>query len=64
MKDFIQFLKGYKKSIAAFVTAIIGWVQIVVGSADNPITANEWILLAIGLAGTFGVYQFANEPQR
>lgn len=62
MKDIFTFLKGYKKSIAAFVTTVIGWSQLVVGSVEKPITANEWILLAIGVAGTFGVYQLANEP--
>lgn len=64
MKKFLNELKAYKKSIAAFVTTVIGWSQLVVGSVEPDITANEWILLAIGLAGTFGVYQLANEPQR
>lgn len=55
-------LKAYKKSITAFVTVVIGWLQLVVGSVEGPISANEWILLVIGLAGTFGVYQLVNEP--
>lgn len=57
-------IKGYKKSIAAVVGAVISWAQLVVGSSQSNITAPEWIVLAIGLATAFGVYQLANEPQR
>ncbi len=63
MKHFFDtWVKPYKKSITAFVTTIIGWSQLVVGSAEQPITAHEWILLAIGVAGILGVYQLRNEP--
>ncbi len=55
-------LKGYKKTIAAVVGAVISWSQLVIGSSDTAITANEWLVLAIGLATAFGVYQLANEP--
>lgn len=64
MRNILNEMKAYKKSIAAFVTAVIGWGQLVVGSVETNITANEWLLLAIGLAGTFGVYQLRNQPQR
>jgi len=60
MKDFIRFLKGYKKSITAIIGALISWAQLVVGSSQNDITAPEWIVLAIGLATAFGVYQLKN----
>jgi hypothetical protein len=55
-------LKGYKKTIAAVTGAIISWAQLVVGSSQIDITAPEWIVLAIGLATAFGVYQVSNEP--
>lgn len=55
-------LKGYKKSIAAVVGALISWSQLVVFSAEANITAPEWIALSIGLATAFGVYQVSNEP--
>lgn len=55
-------LKGYKKSIAAVAGAIISWAQLVVGSSQVDITAPEWIVLSIGLATAFGVYQVSNEP--
>jgi hypothetical protein len=58
----MQKLKGYKKTIAAITGAIISWAQLVVGSSQTNITAPEWIVLGIGLATAFGVYQVTNEP--
>jgi hypothetical protein len=58
----MQKLKGYKKTIAATVGALISWAQLVVGSKEANITAPEWIALAIGLATATGVWYVTNEP--
>jgi len=54
--------KAYNKVITAVVGALIGWSQLVVGSSEVAITANEWTVLAVGLATALGVYSVTNSP--
>lgn len=56
-------LSRYRKTIAAVVTALIGWATAVVNSAPAAVTAPEWIFLATGLAAALGVFAIPNEDQ-
>ena len=63
MRNLIDTLKGYKKTIAALFTALMVFAGAVIISKESPITAAEWYTLAGGLGGALGVYQLANEPK-
>lgn len=54
-------LSPYRKTIAAVITALIGWAAAVVTSPAEAITAAEWIFGATGLAVALGVYVTPNE---
>lgn len=49
-------LAGHSKSIAALVTALIGWGFVVISSKASHITASEWMGLAVVVATALGVY--------
>lgn len=51
---------AHRKSITAFVGAIIGWVSVVLTSTPDAITGAEWLGLGIGLATAAGVYGAKN----
>lgn len=53
-------LNKLAKSITALVTGVIGWGLVVVASDPQPITASEWMQLAIAVAIGFGVYAVPN----
>ena len=55
-------IKAYNKVVTAVVGALIGWSQLVVGSSEAVITANEWTVLGVGLATALGVYSVTNAP--
>lgn len=55
-------IKPYWKTVVACIGALVGWGQLVVASEPAEITANEWMLLAIGLATAAGVYGVKNQP--
>lgn len=57
-------LPAYRKTIAAVVTGLIGWVTVVVTSEASNVTAAEWIMLATVLATAFGVFQVPNEEPK
>jgi hypothetical protein len=52
----------YSKTIAAIVTAVLGWVAAVVVSAPEAVTSAEWLTLAVAVATALGVYAVRNEP--
>ena len=49
-----------QKTVAAVVTGVIGWGFGVVASDPAPITATEWMFLAVAGATALGVYGVAN----
>lgn len=53
-------LGKYGKTITALVVGGIGWATLVVHSAPNAITADEWIQGVTALAVALGVYSVAN----
>lgn len=53
-------MNRYQKSIAAVVTGVIGWAGVVVASPVKPITAAEWLSLAVALAVALNVYAVPN----
>lgn len=55
-------LASYSKSIAALVTASLGWAAVVISSPSAAITAPEWLALGVGLATALGVYTVPNIP--
>lgn len=48
-------LARMRKALAAPIGAVLGWALLVVNSPSGPITAHEWVALAIGVAGAFGI---------
>lgn len=50
----------YNKTITALVAGAIGWATLVVHSASNKITADEWIQGGTALAIALGVYAVGN----
>ena len=60
MTSLIATLKGAKKSVAAFIGGTIGWGYMVVASDQAPISAQEWLGLAVIAATSFGVYRITN----
>ena len=57
------FLAPYAKAVAALVTPLIGWGMVVVASASGPVTASEWLGLAVAGATGFGVYAVPNKER-
>jgi hypothetical protein len=55
-------LAPYRKTIAAVVTGVLGWVAVVITSNATHITASEWLLLGTNAATALGVFGVANEP--
>lgn len=55
-------LKPYAKTIAAVVTAALGWSAVVIASEPAAIAASEWQLGGVMLAGALGVYLIPNTP--
>jgi hypothetical protein len=53
----------WSKTIAAIVSAIIGWFVLVVASPSAAITSTEWATLLMGLTTAFGVYSVSNAPK-
>ena len=56
-------LAKYRKTISALITGLIGWGFIVVASKEAPISASEWLALAVAVATATGVYLVPNKPQ-
>jgi hypothetical protein len=54
-------LSKYRKTIAAALAAILGWVGAVIVSKSGPVTAAEWYQGAVSLAGVFGVCVVSND---
>lgn len=54
-------MSRYRKTIAAVVTALIGWAAAVVASDPAAITAGEWIFGATAVATALGVYLAPND---
>lgn len=54
------FFTKYRKAITALVTGNIGWAAVVIASSSGPITASEWLALAVVEATALGVYAVAN----
>ena len=50
-----------RKALVPLVTGLIGWATVVVDSAQQSITAPEWIALSIIGASGLGVYAVPNE---
>ncbi len=50
----------YSKTITALVGGALAWSLVVLDSAPNAITGNEWWLGAVELATALGVYTVAN----
>lgn len=53
-------MRPYAKTITAVCTGLIGWGMVVTSSAPAPVTASEWLGLAVALATAAGVFQVAN----
>lgn len=53
-------LAPYRKTIAAVLTGVIGWMTAVVVSPAEAISAGEWVMGATALATALGVYQVEN----
>lgn len=58
----MNFLNPYRKTVAAVVIGLLGWVGVVVTSPQAAISAPEWLGLGTTLAAALGVYTFSNEP--
>lgn len=52
----------YQKAITALVSGGIGWGAVVISSPSGPITASEWLGLAVVVAVALGVYAVPNTP--
>lgn len=52
-----------QKSVTALTTGVIGWGFVVVASPSAPITASEWLGLAVVAATAAGVYAVPNDPK-
>ncbi len=54
----------YQKTIAAFVTGILGWFGAVIAAhPDNfSVSNSQWLQLAAIVATALGVYAVANDP--
>lgn len=52
----------YQKAITAAVSGAIGWVGVVIASPSGPVTASEWLGLAVVGAVALGVYAVPNVP--
>lgn len=53
-------INKWAKSATALVTGVIGWGLVVVASDPAPITASEWMQLAIAVGIGLGVYAVPN----
>lgn len=51
----------YRKTLTAVVTGNIGWAAVVIASPSAPVTASEWLALAVVEATALGVYSVSNE---
>ncbi len=51
----------YRKTIAAVVTACLGWSGVVIASPAASISAAEWQFGAVGVAIALGVYVIPTE---
>lgn len=56
-------LGQYRKAITALVTGTIGWAAVVIASPSGPVSASEWLGLAVVVATSLGVYSIANDPK-
>jgi hypothetical protein len=56
----VKKLAKYHKTVAALVTGVIGWGLFVVASPSGPVTASEWMALAVAGATALGVYAVPN----
>lgn len=52
-----------RKTVVAVVAALVAWGQLVVMSKPGPVTAAEWMSLAIALLGALGVYHVTNAAE-
>lgn len=62
MIELPAFLKPYAKIVAAEVTGVLGWGIQVVNSTPKPVTAAEWLGLAVVAAMGLGIYGATNTP--
>lgn len=53
-------LNEARKAITALVTGWLGWGAVVIASDPAPVTASEWLALAIVTATAVGVYSVPN----
>jgi len=56
-------LGTHAKLITAVITAVIGWVTLVVNSPAADISSSEWVVLLASAATALGVYIVPNAAQ-